>query len=127
MPHVVLERVPSLETLEAHLPSGPSRWGRAVLRSTGVWLRREPPGALVEGVVVELQRPLHPVAILAPRKGNLAVRLWPPVPVERTPAVQRWLAEVAAAASRAGAGRVVTTNLSPELLEGLFGAGGDGS
>ena len=119
MPHMVLERVPDFEALEAAVDREPVRWGRAVLRSTGIWRRSDPPGMLVEGVVVELSRPLHPVAFVAPRRENLMVRLWPLVTVERTPAVQRWLATIAAGASRAGAGRLVSTNLPAELWEDL--------
>ena len=120
MPHVVLETVPPLDALAAALSTDPVRWGRAVLRTTGFWRRNDPPGALIEGVVVELSRPLHPVAIIAPRKTNLMVRLWPLVPVERTPAVQRWLATLAEAASRAGAGRVLATNIPETILSGLL-------
>ncbi len=121
MPHLVLESVPDMHALEKALPREPVRWGRAVLKVDGVWRRADRAGALVEGVVVELARPLHPVAILAPRKEQLVVRLWPLVPVERTRAVQRWLILVAAAASQAGAGPLVSTNLSAELWEDLLG------
>ncbi len=120
MPHVVLERVPSMDALAAAVLTDPVRWGRAVLRTTGLWRRDAPPGALVEGVVVELSRPLHPVAIVAPRKENLMVRLWPLVPVERTQAVQRWLALLAAACSAAGAGAVVSTNIPEAIREGVL-------
>ncbi len=120
MPHLVFDTVPDPEALEGALPREPVRWGRAVLKVEGVWRRTDRPGVLVEGVVVELARPLHPVAILAPRKEQLVVRLWPLVPVERTRAVQRWLVLVAAAASRAGAGPLVSTNLPGELWQDLL-------
>jgi len=116
VPHLVLERVPDLGAVAGRLAGGePLRWGRAVLKTEGAWRRTEREALLVEGVVVELGRPLHPVALLAPRRERLVVRLWPHAPVERTPAVQRWLATVAAGAAAAGAGGVVATNL-PETL-----------
>ena len=121
MPHVVLERVPDLDEVAHRLRDDrPVRWGRAVLRTEGCWRHAERPALLAEGVVVELARPLHPVALVAPRRERLVVRLWPTVPVERTPAVQRWLTLVAAAAATAGAGGVVTTNLPGELWRDLL-------
>lgn len=120
MPHFVFERPPSLDALERAVPMAPTRWGRAVLKVEGLWLRPSRPSALAEGVVVELARPLHPVAILAPRRHELVVRLWPLVPVERTQAVQRWLAILAGAAMNAGAGALVSTNVAEELWRDLL-------
>ncbi len=120
MPHFVLERPPSLDALERAVPTEPKRWGRAVLKVEGLWLRPSRPSALAEGVVVELARPLHPVAILAPRRQELVIRLWPLVPVERTPPVQRWLAILAQAAMSAGAGALVSTNVAEDLWRDLL-------
>jgi hypothetical protein len=120
MPHFVFERPPSLDALERAVPTEPIRWGRSVLKVEGLWLRPSRPSALAEGVVVELARPLHPVAILAPRRQELVVRLWPLVPVERTHSVQRWLAILAGAAMRAGAGALVSTNVAEELWRDLL-------
>jgi len=51
--------------------------------------------------------------------GDTSVRLWSLAAVERTPAVQRWLAVVARDLQQLGAGTVRTTNIAPVLLEDL--------
>ncbi len=45
--------------------------------------------------------------------------LWRLAAVERTPAVQRWLAVVARDLQQLGAGAVRSTNIAPALLEEL--------
>ena len=74
---------------------------------------------LVEGVVVEFSRPLHPVAVVAHHHGNTTVRLYKTVAVERTRAVQRWLCVLTAALQRHGAGVVTSTNIPANLWRDL--------
>ena len=119
MPHLVLDGVMDFARAVTGIEPEVQRWGRAVLKVEGGWLRRGAEAALFDGVVVELARPLHPVAFVARHERSTVVRLWPFAPVERTAAVQRWLAVLAAALQRHGAGPVTTTNLSAELLADL--------
>jgi len=119
MPHLDLAGWQSLETVTSAFDPTVDRFGRAVLKTAGWWLRHDAQALLVEGVIVELSRPLHPVALVSKHHGNTAVRLWPTVPVERTRAVQRWLALLASRLQAKGLGPVVRTNLPAELLEGL--------
>ncbi|MCG6962750.1 MAG: hypothetical protein LJE95_05705 [Acidobacteria bacterium] len=119
MPHIVLAGSPDIDRLANGLQATVYRWRRSVLKTTGWWRRQDDAALLVEGVVVEYSRPLHPVALVTPHHADTMVCLWPAVTVERTPAVQRWLALVAAALRRGGAGTLVRTNLPPELLEDL--------
>ena len=124
MPHLVLAGlVPASEILARFAPEV-WRWQRAVLKAEACWVRQDGQAVLVEGVVVELSRPLHPVALVEARGGGTVVRLWRRSPVERTPAVQRWLALVAARVSAWGAGPVTATNLPPELWSDLAPATG---
>lgn len=113
MPHLVLAG--ELELAAVVLPEQVQRWGRAVIKTEGGWSRRGADALLVEGVVVEHARPLRPVALVAPHRGDTIVRLWPVVPVERTRAVQRWLSLLALALQRQGAGPVKLTNIPQEL------------
>ncbi len=119
MPHLVLRGAVDLDRVASELDPGVVRWGRAVIKTGDRWRRSDGGAALVEGVVVELARPLHPVALIAPRDGDTVVRLWPVVEVERTPAVRRWLAILAACLRDLGGGAVRTTNLGAEILDGL--------
>lgn len=119
MPHLVMRGSIDLRRVAGELDLGVTKWGRAVLKTGDVWCRADAGAMLVDGVVVELVRPLHPVALVAIRDGDTVVRLWPVVEVERTAAVQRWLAVIAAGLQRCGGGAVHTTNIGPEVLEGL--------
>jgi len=83
------------------------------------WRRTDGEAVLVEGVVVELARPLHPIALISVRGDDTVVRLWPVVGVERTPAVQRWLAVLAKGLQNLGCGAVRTTNIGAEIVDGL--------
>ncbi len=119
MPHLVLSGPGSPARWTGALGPAVHRWGRAVLKTSGWWRRHDDGALLVEGVVVEFSRPLHPVALVAAHHGRTIVRLWPAVPVERTRAVQRWLAVVARALQAEGAGDLVSTNIPAELWEDL--------
>jgi hypothetical protein len=119
MPHFVLCGPLDLEEVTSRLDLGVVRWGRAVLKTGDVWRRSDGAAVLVEGVVVELTRPLHPVALVSPRDGDTVVRLWSVVEVERTPAVQRWLGVIARGLQELGGGAVRTTNIGDDTLEGL--------
>jgi hypothetical protein len=90
-----------------------------VLKTADLWRRADGRAILIEGVVVEHSRPLHPIALVSLSHGDTSVRLWPLAAVERTPAVQRWLAVVAGNLQQLGAGAVRTTNLAPALVEDL--------
>jgi len=119
MPHLNLAGWRPLDGIVEAFEPSVDRWGRAVLKTAGWWRRHDGRALLVEGVIVELSRPLHPVALVTEHHGDTAVRLWPTVPVERTRAVQRWLAVLAFKLQARGSGPVVRTNLPQELLEGL--------
>lgn len=117
MPHLVLSGGIDPERVE--LPEAVHRWGRAVMKTEGSWQRCGGEALLVEGVVVEYARPLHPVALVAPHDGDTIVRLWPVVTVERTHPVQRWLCLLAVELQRQGAGPVRVTNIPRDLWQDL--------
>ena len=119
MPHLVLRGTVDFHRVETELDLGVIRWGRAVIKTSDVWKRSDGGALLADGVVVELGRPLHPVALVAVRDGDTVVRLWPVVEVERTPAVQRWLGAIARSLQTLGCGPVRTTNIGPQILDGL--------
>jgi hypothetical protein len=119
MPHLVLRGSIDLAAAASRLELGVERWHRAVIKTGDRWRRSDDEALLVEGVVVELSRPLHPVAMVTHRDGDTVVRLWPVIEVERTPAVQHWLAILASRLQQLGAGPVTTTNIGSEILDGL--------
>jgi len=120
MPHLILEGEMDLQRVADELPRElVRRWGAAVLRVEETWQRSDRLAVLVEGVVVEHSRAVHPVAIVTTGRGTTSVRLWRLAPVERTPAVQRWLAVVAAELRRLGGGGLKTTNLAGDVLDDL--------
>jgi hypothetical protein len=95
------------------------RWGRAVLKVADCWLRRDRQALLMEGVVVEFSRPLHPLVVVSLHPGGTSIRLWPHAEVERTPAVQRLLAIIARQLQRSGVGAVTGCNLGDEVVGDL--------
>ncbi len=117
MPHLVFSGLLDLGSVS--LEPEVHRWGRAVLKTDACWLRADEAAMLVEGVVVEFSRPLHPVAVAAHHRGETTLRLWKTVAVERTRAVQRWLCLVAMALQQCGAGPVRVTNIPPDLWQDL--------
>ena len=119
MPHLILSGTLDLETAASSLDGEAQRWRAAVLKSEASWRRSDGLAVLVEGVVIEHSRPLHPVAVITQSHGDTSVRLWRLAPVERTPAVQRWLASVASDLQRHGAGPLKSTNIADELLHDL--------
>ena len=119
MPHAILEGVVALEEVVGNLDGTAKKWGPAVLKTEEAWLRSDGLAVLVEGVVVEHSRPLHPVAVITRTGDDTSVRLWRLAPVERTPAVQRWLASIADEVTRFGALSVKSTNIAAELWQGL--------
>ena len=119
MPHLVLRGPVDLRQAADELDLGVERWGRAVIKTSDRWCRADDGAMLIDGVVVELGRPLHPVAMVADREGDTVVRLWPVVEVERTLAVQRWLPLIARGLQGLGGGAVVTTNIGDDVLDGL--------
>ncbi len=119
MPHIILAGEINLDEMAAGFEPTVHRWGRVVLKSAECWLRRDHRALLVEGVVVELSRPLHPVVMVAVSGGATQIRIWPRVELERTGAVQRFLALVAADLQRRGGGLMTTTNLPFDLWEGV--------
>jgi hypothetical protein len=90
-----------------------------VLKTADCWLHTGSRAMLVEGVVVEFSRPLHPVAVVAHHDQDTVIRLWSLAPVERTGAVQRWLCLVACALQRLGGGSVRVTNIRRDLWQDL--------
>lgn len=119
MPHLILAGEMDLRRVGGDLQAEVHRWGTAVLKIEGLWWRTDQRALLVEGVVVEHSRAVHPVALVATARGNTSVRLWQRAPVERTPAVQRWLAIIARELQVLGGGGLLTTNIGEEVLEDL--------
>ena len=120
MPHLVLAG--SFQPREAAAAFGPEvhRWGRSVIKTDTCWVRADDHALLVEGVVVEFSRPLHPVVLIAAHREDTMVRLWPQCSVERTAPVQRWLGILASGLQKSGGGGpILSTNISEETLEGL--------
>jgi hypothetical protein len=118
MPHMILSGEIDIESaVESFMPQV-HRWGRAVLKLSECWLRGDRQAMLVEGVVVELSRPLHPVFVVGISEGKTHVRLWPTVDVERTWPVQRLLAVYARQLSESTEG-LLTTNIPEELWRDL--------
>jgi len=120
MPHLVLHGGMPWQEVTGRVRPVVRRWGRAVLKTEGCWVRGDGEGLLVEGVIVELNRPLHPVAVVAAHYGDTIIRLWPLVQVERTRAVQRWLAVLAADLQSWGGGPLLKTNLPEDLWTDLL-------
>ena len=119
MPHLVLAGRVDPMAVANRLPRTVHRAGRAVLKTEECWLRADREAMLVEGVVVEFSRPLHPVALVAPHHDDTIVRLWSRVSVERTQPVQRWLCVLAVALQQLGAGPLKVTNIHDELWSDL--------
>jgi len=113
MPHVVRAGRADLEAAWRGLPSGPWRWGRMVARIEGRYLAADAVALLLQGVVVEFSRPLHPVVLVTHRRDATAVHLWPTAPVERTDGVKRLVWQVAQELTAFGAGEISSTNLEP--------------
>ncbi len=119
MPHLILSGRLNWPEVSAAIVTQVHRWGRAVLKTDQVYTRSDGEAVLVEGVVVEFSRPLHPVAVLASHHENTIVRLWPRVAVERTRPVQHWLALLARDLQRQGAGELLSTNLADDLWQDI--------
>ena len=119
MPHLVLRDEVDFDLVLERMSKDAVKWGAAVLKTTELWRRADGRAILIEGVVIEHSRPLHPVALVSLSHGDTSVRLWRLAAVERTPAVQRWLAVVARDLQRLGAGAVRATNIAPALVEDL--------
>ncbi|MDW7968149.1 MAG: hypothetical protein RMI39_08530, partial [Thermoanaerobaculum sp.] len=63
MPHVILAGHVDLERAWRRFPSGPFRLGKAVVRVEGRYLSSSQRELLLQAVVVEFGRPLHPVVL----------------------------------------------------------------
>ncbi len=87
MPHLILKGDVDLAEWADAFDTSAIRWQRAVLKVEDSWLRSDGAALLVEGIVVEFSRPLHPVAFVGLHHGNTIVRLWARGGVERTEAV----------------------------------------
>lgn len=123
MPHLVFDGTLDLERAAEELARGVHRWRTAVLKIEDVWRRSDGRALLVEGVVVEYSRAVHPVAVVTATRDATSVRLWRNASVERTDAVQRWLAVVAEGLASLGSLALRSSNLSDEMLSGLdFGS-----
>ena len=120
MPHIILRgEIDPEQVVEDFLPEV-HRWDRAVLKLADSWLRKDRRAILVEGVVVELSRPLHPVILVGVQEGETHLRLWSRVDVERTWPVQRLLAVCAAGlVSYESVGGTLSTNIPEQLWRDL--------
>lgn len=126
MPHLIVRgALPAVELARGLRPAV-LRWGHAVIKTERCWVRQDGMAVLVEGLVVEHSRPQHPVALVEPHGDGTIVRLWRLAPVERTPAVQRWLAQLAAELCRLGLGPLQLTNLPAELWSDILPGGAHG-
>jgi len=119
MPHLILAGALRGDVVAEKLETQVFHWGRAVLKIDQSWCRADCRAVLVEGVVVEYSRPLHPLLLIKLEADSVHLSLCPLAPVERTPAVQRLLALCAAKLQALGGGPVVATNLSQDLYEDL--------
>ena len=119
MPHLIFDGTVDLIQVTQSLTGEVQRWGPAVIKTEASWCRSDGLAVLVEGVVVENSRPVHPVAVISENKGDTGVRLWRLAPVERTLAVQRWLASIGGELRQIGAGPLKSTNIARELWEDL--------
>jgi len=122
MPHLILEGPTDFSSAATEIHTEARRWGRAVLKTEGWWTRSDAGALLFEGVIVEFSRALHPLALVAPHHGDTSVRLWPHVDIERTHAVQRWLALIAADLQRSGAGALSCLGHPRRMRAGRRGA-----
>ena len=111
MPHVIRAGSADLAAAWRGLSEGPWRWGGAVARLEGGFLGRDERSLLLAAVVVEYGRPIHDPGLDIGTGRRDSVRLWPPLPVERTEAVERLIAHLASELTAFGAGEVRTTNL----------------
>jgi len=119
VPHLILKGGADLAGLAGVFDATAHRWGRVILKVEDCWIRSDGAALLVEGVVVEFSRPLHPVALVAPHYENTIVRLWARNAVERTGAVQRWLSIVAAQLCAASGLNLHTTNIPEDIFGDL--------
>jgi hypothetical protein len=119
MPHLVLGGHVDLAGASESLPREVHRLGRAVVKTEDCWLRFDGAALLVEGVVVEFSRPLHPVAMVSVHHDDTMVRLWARADVERTEPVQQWLCILASNLQNLGAGPLKTTNIPKNLWSDL--------
>lgn len=119
MPHMILTGCRALAEAAPLFDSKAQRWGRAVMKQEAVWLRNDRQALMVEGVVVEFSRALHPLAYIAPHHDDFIVRLRDHSPVERTDAIQRWLSTIALTVLRSCGGRLKTTNIPSALWADL--------
>lgn len=119
MPHLILKGDVNLAEWADAFDTSAFRWQRAVLKVEESWLRSDGAALLVEGVVVEYSRPLHPVARIGLHHGDIIVRLWERGGVERTDAVKRWLGIVASQLCAASGLALHSSNISDGILEDL--------
>lgn len=119
MPHLILKGDVDLAEWADAFDTSAIRWQRAVLKVEDCWLRSDGAALLVEGIVVEFSRPLHPVAFVGLHHGNTIVRLWARSGVERTEAVQRWLGIVATQLCAASGLALHSTNIPDGILQDL--------
>lgn len=84
-------------------------------RLEGRFLGLDGRSLLLAAVVVEHGRPIHALLLATVRGDETAVHLWPPMPVERTDAVKRLVAQIAQELAAFGAGEIHTTNI-PHLF-----------
>lgn len=112
MPHVIRTGCADLEAAWRQIPVGPWRWSSAVARIEGRFLGSDGRSLLLAAVVIEHGRPVHALLLATVREDETAVHLWAPMPVERTEAVKRLVAQVAVELAAFGAGEIRSTNLA---------------
>jgi hypothetical protein len=99
VPHVILQGRPGVEALDAYVRCFEPfvfRDGDRVIKVERLYRERDGRGALLETIVAGRDHVQKFFIQLAPREGELTVRLEPLTDPEKTPGVRRALALVAA-------------------------------
>jgi hypothetical protein len=119
VPHVILDGRPGIEALEAYVRRFEPvvfRDGDTIIKIERLYRERDGRGALLETVVAGPGHLQKFFIQLAPKKGELTVRLEPLTDPEKTPAVRRALALVAARVVEVGGCRYARGNIDEYLM-----------
>ena len=120
MPHVILTGTLDFDAVASSLDGDAHRWRAAVLKNEASWRRSDGLAVLIEGVVIEHSRPLHPVAVITQSHNDTSVQTVAPR-AGRThhPRFNAGSPRSRVELQRLGAGPVKTTNIADDLLHDL--------